>query len=333
MPQGYHHLDRDQRCQIYTLKERGDSPTEIAQVLGVHCSTISRELTRNTGKRGYRHKQADEKAQQRRDMACQEKKKMIPSMIAIIEGKLRLQWSPTQISGWLRKNSYENGVSHETIYQHIWEDKRNGGFLYKELRHHGKKYNKRSKGTAGRGCIPNRIDIKERPSIVEEKTRLGDWELDTIIGTRQSGAIVSMVERSSKLIKLAKITHKTAEETEAALIGSLIPIREFIHTLTADNGKEFASHQKVALALDADFYFATPYHSWERGLNEHSNGLVRQYFPKNKRFDEISSEELQEVETLLNNRPRKILNFSTPLEVFNQLSKSVVSSHLFESSA
>ena len=333
MPQGYHHLDRDQRCQLYTLKKRGDSLTAIAQVLGVHRSTISREVERNTGERGYRYQQADEKAQERRDTACQEKKKMVPSMIALIEEKLKLQWSPVQISGRLKEGSSESAVSHEAIYQHVWQDKQEGGSLYKELRHHGKKYNKRSKGTAGRGCIPNRVDIRERPPIVEEKTRLGDWELDTIIGTRQSGAIVSMVERSSKLIKLAKIAHKTAEETAAALIGSLIPVREFIHTLTADNGKEFANHQEVALALDAGFYFATPYHSWERGLNEHSNGLVRQYFPKNKRFDEISSEDLQEVETLLNNRPRKILNFSTPLEVFNRLRKRVTASCSFESSA
>jgi IS30 family transposase len=258
---------------------------------------------------------------------------MMPSIITIIEGKLRLQWSPVQISGWLKKGGPEKTISHETIYQYIWQDKRKGGSLYRELRHHGKKYNKRSKGTAGRGCIPNRIDIKERPPIVEEKTRLGDWELDTIIGAGQSGAIVSMVERASKLTMLVKVSRKTAEEREAALLKRLLPIREFVHTLTADNGKEFANHQRVGCTLDADFYFATPYHSWERGLNEHTNGLVRQYFPKSKRFDQVSSDDLKKVEALLNNRPRKILNFSTPLEVFNQLSRSAVSSHLFKSAA
>jgi IS30 family transposase len=333
MPQGYHHLDRDQRCQLYALKERGDSLPAIAQILKVHRSSVHRELKRNTGKRGYRHKQADENAKRRRNKTCQTKKKLTPAMVAIIEEKLRLQWSPVQISGWLKKNGYAKAVSHETIYQHIWQDKRNGGSLYGDLRHHGKKYNKRSKGTAGRGCIANRIDIKERPSIVEEKIRLGDWELDTIIGAGQSGAIVSMVERTSKLTKLAKVSRKTAEETESALVEKLNPVREFVCTLTADNGKEFANHQKIGSALDADFYFATPYHSWERGLNEHTNGLVRQYFPKCKRFDLVSNDSLEKVEVLLNNRPRKILNFSTPLEVFTQLSERAAASRLFESSS
>jgi IS30 family transposase len=333
MPQGYHHLDRDQRCQLDALKKRGDSLPAIAQALGVHPSSVCRELRRNKGRQGYRHKQANENAQRRRIKACRAKKKMTPEMVAIIEEKLRLQWSPVQISGWLKKNGYAKAVSHETIYRHIWQDKRSGGSLYKELRHHGKKYNKRSKGTAGRGCIPNRIDIKERPPIVEKKSRLGDWELDTIIGAGQSGAIVSMVERASKLTKLARVSRKTAEETETALIEKLNPVREFVRTLTADNGKEFANHQKVGCALGADFYFATPYHSWERGLNEHTNGLVRQYFPKSKRFDQVSDDVLEKVEMLLNNRPRKILNFSTPQEVFTQMSERAVAPRLFESSS
>ena len=333
MPQGYHHLDRDQRCQLYTLKERGDSFASIAKALRVDRSTISRELKRNNGKRGYRYKQANEKAQHRRNMTNQQRKKMTPAMVALIEGKVRLQWSPTQISGWLKKSGYANAVSHETIYQHVWRDKQTGGSLYKELRHHRKKYNKRSKGTAGRGCIPNRVDIRERPPIVEEKVRVGDWELDTIIGAGQKGAIVSMVDRASKLTMLAKISRKTAEETEAVLVERLTSVREFVHTLTADNGKEFANHQSIGLALGADFFFATPYHSWERGLNEHTNGLIRQYFPKSTCFDNVSSDDLRKVETLLNNRPRKGLHFSTPLEVFHQLSQQVITSSLFESSA
>ena len=244
-------------------------------------------------------------------------------MISAVEDKLMLyQWSPVQISGWLKKQKKEH-VSHETIYKHIWIKKKDGGVLYKNLRHHGKKYNKRSKGTAGRGCIPGRIDIDKRPSIVEEKTRLGDWELDTIIGTGQSGAIVSMVERTSKLTKLFSVAHRTAEAVARALIQRLGSIKLFVHTLTSDNGKEFANHQEVSAELEADFYFAKPYHSWERGLNEHTNGLVRQYFPKEKRFDEISQKELERVELLLNNRPRKILNFETPQEVFDRLSSAI----------
>ena len=194
--------------------------------------------------------------------------------------------------------------------------------MYKHLRHRGKKYNKRGKNKAGRGCISGRIDISERPDIVEEKTRLGDWELDTIIGTEGSGAIVSMVERVSKLTKLEKVSHKTAKEVKDALVDRLRPVQKFVMTLTADNGKEFAYHDQVSQLLETNFYFATPYHSWERGLNEHTNGLVRQYLPKNKRFDEVSVDNLKEIEKLLNNRPRKVLNFSTPEEVFYHLSKN-----------
>lgn len=317
MPEGYHHLTYAQRCQICILKDRGDSHGTIAKELGVHPATISRELKRNSGQRGYRHKQAHEKSQERRVDTPHPNQKMMLQLISAIEKDLRLQWSPVQISGRLKRQGLY--ISHETIYKHIWKDKRQGGTLYTELRHHGKKYNKRSKGTAGRGCIPGRIDIDARPLIVEEKTRLGDWELDTIVGAGQSGAIVSMVERTSKLTKLVKISHKTAENVEQALIDRLRPVKAFVHTLTADNGKEFANHQRVGLELEAGFYFAKPYHSWERGLNEHTNGLVRQYLPKAKRFDTISKADLEKIEVLLNNRPRKVLYFETPLEVFSRL--------------
>lgn len=322
MPKGYHHLTRDQRCQLYTLKRRGDSVQRISQEIKVHRSAIYRELRRNSGKRGYRFKQANEKAIARRRVASRRKSKMTSSVISIIEEKLALQWSPVQISGWIKRHGTSGAVSHESIYQYIWADKHNGGLLYKHLRHSGKKYNKRSKGRAGRGCIPNRVDIKERSPIVDEKTRLGDWELDTIVGTAQSGAIVSMVDRRSKLTFLVKTTRRTSAEVTHALLSRLLSLKGFVHTLTADNGKEFARHQEVSEALGTKFYFATPYHSWERGLNEHTNGLVRQYFPKSKRFDEISDEELMEVEILLNNRPRKVLDFETPLEVFDRLKRA-----------
>ena len=325
MSKDYQHLTSYQRCQIYTLKKRGDSPSTIANELGIHRSTIYRELSRNIGLRGYRFKQANEKAVRRRSEASHRKSKMTSEVIALIEEKLGFQWSPVQISGWLKKDDNEYTVSHEVIYQHVWKDKHNGGSLYKQLRHSGKKYNKRSKATAGRGCIPNRIDIDERPKIVEEKIRLGDVEIDLIVGTGQSGAIVSIVDRVSKLTLLKKVSGKTAEEVTEALLNRLEPIKDLLHTITSDNGKEFANHKQLSMALDAGFYFAKPYHSWERGLNEHTNGLVRQYFPKSKRFDEFSAEDLMAVEILLNNRPRKVLDFLTPIEVFNQLSAGALS--------
>lgn len=321
MPKGYHHLTRDQRCQLCALKHRGDSIGDIAVTLGVHPSTLYRELGRNTGQRGYRFQQAQEMASEREKCSVRNNLKMTAELIVIIEEKLRLQWSPEQISGWLKRDNGDEGVSHESIYTHIWEDKQQGGDLYEELRHHGKKYNKRGSGKAGRGYIPGRIDISERPAIVEEKSRLGDWEIDTIIGKEHRGAVVSMVERHSKLTLLAPVSRKTAQEVEEALTSKLGEIADCVLTITADNGKEFANHEAVTAKLGATVYFARPYHSWERGLNEHTNGLVRQYLPKCQRLDEVTLEVVEEIEKLLNNRPRKVLQFRTPIEVFNERRK------------
>ena len=318
MPKSYRHLAYEQRRQIYILKERGDSLAMIARSLCVHRSTITRELKRNRDPLGYQYELAHQKAQDRRKKShC---RKMTPEMILIVEEKLKMDLSPVQISGRLKREG-KCSIGYETIYKYIWADKKKGGSLYKHLRRSGKKYNRRSKGTAGRGCIPGRIDIKERPVIVEKKTRAGDWELDTIVSAGQQSAIVSMVDRATKLTKLKKVPRKTAEEVNKALIQKLGPIQEFVLTLTSDNGKEFAYHQSVSKVLQADFYFATPYHSWERGLNEHTNGLVRQYFPKSMNFDDISEEDVERVERLLNNRPRKSLEFETPLEAFSRMSR------------
>ena len=318
MPKGYHHLTRDQRCQLYTLKGNGESTKNIAVTLEVHRSALYRELKRNTGLKGYRYQQAQERASERKKISTQNNLKMTPELITTIDVKLRLQWSPVQISGWLKRQNSKRAVSHESIYKHVREDKTHGGTLYKELRHNSKKYNKRGSGKAGRGCIPGRVDISDRPAIVEEKSRIGDWELDTIIGREHKGAIVSMVERHSKLTRLAKIKKKTAQEVKEALIRSLGDVADCVHTLTSDNGKEFACHQEIASQLGASMYFARPYHSLERGLNEHTNGLVRQYLPKHQWFDEVTQETVRGIEDLLNNRPRKVLQFRTPIEVFNQ---------------
>ena len=319
MANHHHHLTYEQRCQIYALKERGDAQSAIARQLKVHRSTICRELKRNKGERGYRVKQAQEKAAQRRSKASRRPYKMTATTIEIIKEKLYKQWSPEQISGFLKKQNYPKAVSTEAIYQHIWKDKKQGGLLYKHLRRSGKKYNKRRSNKAGRGCIPNRVGIEERPEIVEKKSRLGDWELDTIIGKGHQGAIVSIVDRASKFTKLVKVSRKTAQEVREAILNKLSPIKEFVLTLTSDNGKEFANHEQIAKDLDGSFFFANPYHSWERGLNEHTNGLVRQYFPKSMSFDEMTQDQVDQVEFLLNHRPRKVLKYSTPAEIFHEL--------------
>lgn len=325
MPKSYNHLTRDQRCQLYTLNRSGKPVGKIAEALEVHRSTLYRELRRNKGQKGYRYQQAHAKAIERKKIIAGNRLKMKPLLITLIEQKLRLQWSPEQISGWLKRRA--KSISHESIYRHVWKDKRQGGDLYKELRHHGKKYNKRGSGKAGRGCIPGRVDISNRPAVVDEKSRLGDWELDTIIGRKHKGAIVSMVERYSKLTRLAKVRRKTAFEVKEALVYKLDDVTDCVHTMTSDNGKEFACHIELASRLGAQMYFARPYHSWERGLNEHTNGLVRQYLPKNKRLDTVTQARVDEIENLLNNRPRKVLQFLTPIEVFNQRRMESALSH------
>lgn len=312
----YHQLDYEDRCQIEALTQSELSQSAIARQLAVHRSTIGRELKRNSGNLGYQFKEANDFALKRRQNASSMPQKMKGATLIIIKEKLcNYQWSPEQISGWLKANMKTN-VTHEVIYQYIWKDKKEGGTLYKNLRHNGKKYNKRKGKNAGRGLIPNRVDIEERPAIVDEKIRIGDWEADTIIGANHAGALVSIVDRVSKYTKLKLVKNKKAKRVAAAIQEKLDPMNDVVHTITVDNGKEFAMHESIASLLSARIYFAKPYRSWERGLNEHTNGLVRQYFPKNTRFDTISDEEVQRVEDLLNSRPRKILNFRTPLEAF-----------------
>lgn len=314
MPKGYHHVTRDLRCQIYTLKSTGLSLRKIAAKLRMDVSTVSREINRNKGKRGYRFHQADKKAQARRSIASQVPKRLTDTLKKKIDGRLLEGWSPEQIAGRFRLEG--DLISHESIYRYVWQNKRAGGLLYKHLRHSGKRYNKRSSANAGRGCIPNRIDISQRPAIVEEKSRIGDWEGDTIIGAKQQKAILTYADRYSKFTLLKKMERKTAENVRQYTVERMSQLPHPALTITYDNGKEFSAHQQIAEALKTTCYFATPYHSWERGLNEHTNGLVRQYIPKSSDFADISDEDIQAIEDRLNHRPRKVLNYKTPFEVF-----------------
>lgn len=305
----------EQRCQIYTLKSNGYTQKDIAKYIGVAASTICRELKRNSGQRGYRYQQANELATQRRYISCRHRR-LTSEVISFVEEKLREKWSPEQIAGVCKSNNIF--ISYETIYRHVWADKKTGGDLYKHLRRRGKKYNHRSAKTAGRGCIPNRIDISERPKIVEKKCRIGDWEGDTIIGAKQQGVILSLVDRVSKYTLLASMNGKHAEQV-ADLIKKCfkrLPRQAPRHTITFDNGKEFSQHKQITKKTKLRCYFATPYHSWERGLNEHTNGLVRQYCPKGSDLTQYSEEYIMLVENELNNRPRKVLGYRTPREVF-----------------
>lgn len=316
MTEKYKQLTYEQRCQISALKKRGDSQRTIANLIGVSQSTVSRELTRNAGERGYRHKQAQSKAVQRRSEAAKPTK-MTPPMVELIESKLCLDWSPEQISGWLLESKGEL-VSFETIYLHVWADKKAGGDLYTHLRHQGKKYNKRRHGKSSRGQIKNRVSIDDRPEIVDDRSRVGDWEIDTVIGKGHSGALVTIVERFTKLTVSAQVKSKTAEDVAEATIALLTPFKAVVHTITADNGKEFAYHEKISEALSADVYFSHPYSSWERGLNENTNGLLRQYFPKQTDLKQVSEEAVNNAVKKLNTRPRKSLDYKTPAQVMSE---------------
>lgn len=304
----YRQLARGQRYQIYALNKAGHTQTQIAAIIGCHKSTISRELRRNRGLKGYRPYQADELAY---DRQCEAYRSRIAwETWQQVERLLRQDWSPEQIAGYL-KLTKQPTVSHECIYLYVYAEKRRGGTLHCHLRSQ-KKQRKRYNGYIRRGQIPNRTSIDQRPQIVARKGRFGDWEADTIIGARHKGGILSVVERKTKLVRLRKLTTKSATEMKDATIELLTPLAAKVHTITVDNGKEFCDHELIAAALKTRFYFAHPYASWERGLNENTNGLVRQYFPKKYDFRNITEEELQRVEDLLNNRPRKTLGYLTP---------------------
>lgn len=308
----YAQLTQGQRYQIEALLKTGHNQTMIAEVLSVNKSTISRELKRNRGLRGYRPKQAQEKAMRRR---YEKPKTRIPlTTWVLVNDRIKQNWSPEQISGRL---FMEQGISisHEWIYLHIYQDKHQGGDLHKHLRCQ-KKRRKRYGKQDRRGRIPNRISIDERPAIVNNKSRVGDWEGDTIIGKSHQGVVATLVERKTQYTVLAASKTKQAPQIRQRIEQVLAPHRSRVHTITYDNGLEFAEHQKMARTLSAKIYFAHPYASWERGLNENTNGLIRQYLPKSRRLDNVTQNELKYITHQLNHRPRKTLGFKTPYELF-----------------
>jgi transposase, IS30 family len=307
----YKQLTYEQRCQIEALKKSGISQQAIAALITVSQSSVSRELSRNSGLRGYRHHQAHQKMITRRQ-ATARPHKMTAQLMDEIDDKLFLKWSPEQISGWLLVEQ-DICISHEIIYQYVWADKATGGYLYKHLRRRARKYKSRgSNGKTRSGQIKNRISIDERPMVVDEKSRVGDWEIDTVIGKNHSGALVTIVERVTMFTVSMRVKSKRAKEVMAATLALLMPFKGLVHTITSDNGKEFAYHEQIAASLECDFYFAHPYHSWERGLNENTNGLLRQYFPKCTDFKIVSAVVVKQSLDELNNRPRKTLAFKTP---------------------
>jgi len=315
LPMNYKHLSQVERYQIYALMKAGHDQTQIAKLLDRHKSTISRELSRNRGLKGYRPKQACATATKRSEKS-RNAATMPPWVAEQAACLLKLQWSPEQIAGKLP-------VSHETLYQHVYSDKARGGTLWKNLRCQKQKRKRYAGGRDRRGQIPHRRPLSDRPSHIEARKQVGHWECDTVIGANHKGAIVTMVERKSGFGVIVKVAHKTSDLVSRAIVEGLQPFADRVKTLTYDNGKEFAAHIQIDQALKSTGYFASPFASWERGSNENFNGLLRQYVPKKRSMNTVDEDEITMIQNRLNNRPRKRLGFKTPSEVFHQSLKRV----------
>ncbi|MCX7187532.1 MAG: IS30 family transposase [Proteobacteria bacterium] len=310
----YKQLTSEQRYQISGLKKAGLKQSQIADEVGVHKSTISRELCRNKGLRGWRPKQAQTLRDDRRQKCLNAQRFTLEDWVEV-ERLIRLDMSPVQAG---QRLALEGGVqiSHEAIYLHIYADKRRQGDLWLHLRCQKPRRKRYASGQERRGMIRNRVSIDQRPDIVTQKSRIGDWEGDTVIGKNHKGGFVTLAERKSRFVLAGHISSKHAEGVTTVVTRLLKPHKRRCHTITFDNGKEFADHETIAATLGTDIYFAHPYRSWERGLNENSNGLLRQYFPKGMELTEISQEQVQCAVDRINHRPRKVLGFKTPFEVF-----------------
>ena len=310
----YKQLTLGLRYQIFAYKQENYSLSKIAELIGVNKSTVSRELNRNSINNYYSPEQAQIEATTR-DKFKKRYHKLTKKLKLRIGKLLREGLSPEQLVGRIYLK-HKISLSYETVYRYVYSNQKSNGRLYKSLRHQNKKYSKRSSQYKTRGQIKNRVNISKRPKIVESKTRFGDFEVDTIIGKDHKGAIVTLVDRKSKYTLMRIVKSKHADVVTEAIIELLQPIKHLVHTITADNGKEFSYHEEVSKALNIKFYFCDPYSSWQRGLNEHTNGLIREYIPKKSKFDNVNTTQIVTIQNKLNNRPRKILKYYTPNEVF-----------------
>ena len=303
------------------MKEAGYQQQQIAEAIGKSESAVSRELKRNCDGRSGAY--TSDLAGRKSALRKKEKPKAVRYTAAIrayVEQLLSRKYSPEQIVG-VATNAGRDMVSHECIYQHVWSNKKRGGTLHTHLRTRGKRYRRRGAAKDSRGIIIGRVDIDQRPLVVEQRNRFGDLELDTIIGKDHKGAILTINDRATGLLRMRKVERKEAASIAKAAIDALRPWKHLLHTATSDNGKEFSDHRRIASKLQLAFYFAKPYRSWERGSNENLNGLIRQYIPKRTDFSTLTTEFIQYVEDELNNRPRKRFDFRSPITTFERLTR------------
>jgi len=310
------HLTLKQRYQISVFSEARLSNSKIAKKINKHKATVSRELKRNKSPAGYDPEKANVKAI-KRQRSAHKSRRFNKEMKDFIEEKIKENWSPEQIKGYCKKHGIDM-VSHERIYLYIRENKKKGGELYKYLRH-AKKKRKKYGTEERRGQIKDRRSIDERPEIVDQKIRFGDWEADTIIGYNHKGCVLTLVDRKTKITLIQNVKNKKATTIKEAIVKQLAPLKNLCHTITFDNGKEFAMHKKIEKELNVKAYFAHPYSSYERGLNENTNGLIRQYIPKKTDFRNKPDFVFGNIIRKLNTRPRKTLDFASPIEAFLQM--------------
>jgi IS30 family transposase len=319
----YQHFTTDYRDALQCMKDRGMRIDEIARIIGKHQSSVYRELSRNAFGGTYISGKAEIKARTRRRDNRPSPVRGNRQLMETVEWLIEQDIAPEQIAGRIKLEHCQRAewqISHETIYQHVYDLVHNGKDLRNHLRHAHKARRQRNANKDRRGIIPGRVFIDKRPGIVERKSRRGDWEGDTVEGAGKKGYVATFVDRKSKYLVAYKLDRKTASSLVNGAVKAFQAIPVTLRkTITVDNGKEFAAHKELAYRLKAKVFFAHPYHSWERGLNEHTNGLIRQYLPKNRSLADLTSRELAKIVAVINNRPRKSLGYRTPREVFFNL--------------
>ncbi len=314
----YRQLTPEERYMLAALRRQGLRQAEIARSLGRHRSTVGRELSRNStcADGRYRAFTAQERTNGRRSRS-RRNSRFTPQDFAQVEELLRRQWSPEQVSGYLARSGLLS-ISHETIYRHVWRDKKRGGALHTHLRGARKRRRKRYGAYDSRGRLAGKRPISERPASVETRSDVRHWEIDTVMGAGSKDCVVSLVERKTGFLLIGKLEDRTTASLNRSVIGIIRRHGGRFETITSDNGTEFHDYRRIEARTKALFYFARPYHSWERGSNENANGLIRQYLPKGTSVAGLSQPQCNAIARKLNRRPRKRLGFRTPLECYNE---------------
>jgi len=321
----YTQLSTIERSELYKLRVIDKlSISDIGRRLNRDKSTISRELSRNTDERqiGYMPDTADALMKARRKNAKVRFQSISAETITEVKQRLEQHHSPEQVAGRMERDGLGK-ISYETIYLMIYANHQEMG-IYQQYLRQKQKQRRRKRRNQKRGGIPNRIGIENRPKIADLKTEMGHWESDTVIGCNHTGIVVTHVDKASKYLLAGLAKNKTMEEINRVTLKLFEPIELTSRkTMTFDNGREFCGHEKISERLQIDTFFANPYHSWERGLNEHTNGLIREFYPKSTNFRTVKEEDFQKAVDFINHRPRKSLDYRTPYEVFFASSETV----------